>query len=107
MIRLEQGAGRAIRVFLAEKGLERPVRIELQSSGCCDSLLGLRVDDIREADLIQEADGLTFVMSQETSRLAGEVTISRVDDAGREGFVVTSSNPVSEWAGFGVCQIII
>ena len=106
MVKLEQGAGRAMRIFLEEKGLHQPVRIELQSSGCCDSLLGLRLDAVREADLVQEADGLTLVMSRETGRLAGEVTISYVDEAGRKGFVVTSSNPVSEWAGFGVCQIM-
>jgi Fe-S cluster assembly iron-binding protein IscA len=106
MIMLEQGAVRAIRQFFAEKGPLRPVRLELQSSGCCDSLLGLRVDAAREDDLVQEAEGLTLVMSPEISRLAGEVTISHVDDGGRRGFVITSSNPVSEWAGFGVCQIM-
>jgi len=106
MIRLEQGAGRAIVEFLTERGLTQPVRIELQSSGCCDSILGLRVDAIREADLIQEAEGLTFVMNQETSRLVGEVTITHMDDGVRKGFVITSSNPVSEWAGFGVCHIM-
>jgi Fe-S cluster assembly iron-binding protein IscA len=106
MIKLEPGAVREIREFFAEKGPLLPVRVELQSSGCCDSLLGLRVDAVRENDLVQEAEGLTLVMSPETSRLAGEVTISHVDDGGRKGFIITSSNSVSEWAGFGVCQIM-
>ena len=106
MITLEPGAVRAVVEFFAGKGPLQPVRIELQSSGCCDSVLGLKIDEVRESDLVQEAGGLTFVISPETSRLAGEVTIAYVDDGGRQGFVITSSNPVSEWAGFGVCQIM-
>ena len=105
MIRLEPGAGQAIRSFLAEKGLGRPVRVDLQSSGCCDASLGLSVDTPGESDLIEELDGLTFVMSPETYQLVGEVTISYVNDAGREGFVITSSKPLNEWSGFGVCKI--
>jgi Fe-S cluster assembly iron-binding protein IscA len=105
MITLGPGAGEAIKSFLAEKRSEGPLRIELQSSGCCDPTLGLGLDDVRESDLVQKTDGLTFVMSPETGQLAGEVTISYVDEAGRKGFVITSSNPVSEWGGFGVCDI--
>ncbi len=105
MVKLKAGAGQAIRSFLAEKGLKRPIRIDLQSSGCCDASLGLSVDTVRESDLIQELDGLTFVVSPETHQLVGEVTISYVEDIGRRGFVLTSTKPVSEWDGFGVSSI--
>ena len=107
MVKLEAGAGRAIRSFFAEKGIQGPLRIHLQSSGCCDSSLGLSVDRIRESDLIQEVDGLTFMISPETYRLAGEVAISYRDEIGEEGFILTSEKPVSEWEGFGVSAIRI
>jgi Fe-S cluster assembly iron-binding protein IscA len=107
MVQLAPGAGQAIKSFLAEQGCSGPIRIELCSTGCCDASLGLSVDRMRESDLIQEVDGLQFVMSPETYGLAGEVTISFVDEKGKKGFVLTSSKPVSEWDGFGVCSIRI
>ena len=107
MVKLEARAGQAIRSFLAEKGFQRPLRIHLQSRGCCDPSLCLSVDTIREFDLIQEVDGLVFVISPETHELVGEVKISYTDEIGRTGFVLTSSQPVSEWEGFGVSSIII
>jgi Fe-S cluster assembly iron-binding protein IscA len=105
MIKLEPGAGQAIRSFLTENGLNKPLRIEFQSSGCCDATLGLNVDNIHEHDQIYELDGLTFVISSETEQQIGDVTISYVDDTARKGFVITSTIPISEWAGFGVCKI--
>jgi Fe-S cluster assembly iron-binding protein IscA len=107
MVKLEATARQAIRAFLSEKGFQRPLRIDLQSSGCCDPSLCLSVDDIRESDLIQEVDGLTFVIGPETHELVGEVTISFSDDTGRKGFVLTSRKPVSEWDGFAVSVIRI
>jgi Fe-S cluster assembly iron-binding protein IscA len=63
------------------------------------------VDIVRESDLIQETDGVVFVISPEIYRLAGEVTISYVDESQRQGFVLTSSKPVTEWDGFSVSSI--
>lgn len=107
MITLEPGAGQAIKSFLAEQGCRGPIRIDLNSTGCCDVSLGLSVDTVRAADLVQEVDGLQFVMSPETYQLVGEVTISFVDEREKRGFVLFSSKPVSEWDGFGVCSIRI
>jgi Fe-S cluster assembly iron-binding protein IscA len=105
MIQLEPGAGRAIKTFLAEQGCQGPIRIDLNSTGCCDVSLGLSVDQMRASDLIEEVDGLQFVMSPETYQLVGEVTISFVDEKAKRGFVLSSRKPVSEWDGFGVCTI--
>jgi len=107
LVTLEPGASQAVRSALAEKGVRGPIRIELKSSGCCDASLGLRVDAVRESDLVEEVDALTFVISPETHQLAGEVRISYRDDAGSEGFVLTSSKPVSEWDGFAACSIMM
>jgi len=105
MVTLDANASHAVKSALAEKGVQAPIRIELISSGCCDASLGLSVDTVHESDLVEEVDGLTFVISPETHRLVGEVSISYADDAGREGFVLTSSKPVSEWDGFATCSI--
>jgi iron-sulfur cluster assembly protein len=107
MVNLEKRAIQAIKAFFAEKGLHGPLRIHLQSTGCCDPSLCLSVDHIQESDLIQEVDGLTFIISSETREVVGEVTISYMDEIGRQGFVITSSKPVSEWEGFGVSTIRI
>lgn len=105
MVTLEPGAVQAIRAFLDEKGLERPLRIHLQSSGCCDPSLALSLGDIGPTDIVQEEGGLTFVISPEIVDLVGQVTIAYVDESGRRGFVLTSSKPVSEWDGFGISTI--
>jgi hypothetical protein len=63
------------------------------------------VDTIRESDLVQEVDGLTFVVDPETHELAGEVRISLADDGERTAFVLTSSNPISEWEGLVTCSL--
>lgn len=105
MVQLEPGTGQAMKAFLAEKKYQGPIRIDLHSTGCCDVSLGLSADAIRADDLVQEVDGLQFAMSPETYQLVGEVTISH--DSRRKGFVLSSSKPVSEWEGFGVCTIEI
>ena len=107
MIKLEQGVSRIISLFINEKNIRRPLRIDLNFSGCCDASLCLCADDVREKDLILEVEGLNFVMSSEIHELAGEVTISYMDEAGRKGFVIKSNKPVGEWEGFGVCDIKI
>ena len=105
LVTLEPGAGQAVKSALAEKGAQGPVRLELQFTGCCDPSLGLSVDTIRESDLVQEIDGLTFVMSPETHEVVGKVTISHKQEARRIVFVVTSSKPLSEWDGLLTCGI--
>jgi Fe-S cluster assembly iron-binding protein IscA len=107
MVKLEASASLAIRSFLAEKGIQGPLRIDLRSSGCCDSSLSLSVNHIRESDLIQEVAGLTLIMSPEIYQLVGEVTISYTDEIGRKGFLLTSEKPISEWDGFAVSIIRI
>jgi Fe-S cluster assembly iron-binding protein IscA len=67
--------------------------------------LGLSVNNIRESDLTQEVDGLTFVISSEVHQLVGNVTISYIDEIGRKGFILTSDKPLSEWDGLGVCAV--
>ena len=105
LVELNPAASQAIKSLLSERGVQKPIRIELISAGCCDPSLGLRVDTIHESDLVEEVDGLTFVISPETHELVGEVRISCNDDAEREGFVLTSSKPVSEWDGLLTCSI--
>ena len=85
LVTLDPNAGQAVKSALAEKGVQGPIRIELGSSGCCDASLGLSVDAAHESDLVEEVDGLTFVISLETHELVGEVRISCTDEEGRKG----------------------
>ena len=101
LVTLEPGVAEAIKLSLAEAGAHGPLRIAITSSGCCDPSFGLAVDRIRESDLVEELDGVTFVISRETHDLVGEVTISHRED----GFFLTSSKPLSEWDGFAPCKI--
>lgn len=105
LVTLDTNASHAVKSVLSERGMQGPVRIEIQFTGCCDPSLGLIVDAVRESDLVEEVDGLTFVISPETHQLVGEVRISYMDDAGRKGFVLTSNKPISEWDGFATCSI--
>jgi len=105
LVTLAPGAGQAVKSLLSERGIQGPVRVEVQFTGCCDPSLGLSVDTVRESDLVEEVDGLTFVISPETHQLVGEVRISYVDEAGRKGFALTSSKPISEWDGFATHSI--
>jgi Fe-S cluster assembly iron-binding protein IscA len=105
MVKLKSGAGPAISSFLNESGVQGRIRIDLESSGCCEPTLTLSLDHLREDDLVADIEGLVFLMNQDVYRLVGDVTISYVDDHGRKGFVVTSRKPVSEWGGFCLCNI--
>jgi Fe-S cluster assembly iron-binding protein IscA len=105
MIKVTAEAIAAIKSFLIKKDNPQTIRIDLHSTGCCDSSLGLTLDEIRENVLIQEIEGLKFVINPEIYELVGEVTISYVDEKGKKGFVISSSKPLNEWDGFGVCEI--
>lgn len=104
-IKVTPEAARSLKAFQKEKGVFGPIRVDLQSTGCCDPSLGLFLDRQRPADLIEESDGLQFVINPETRKTVGEVTITFVDEKNKKGFVITSSRPLSEWEGFGVCDI--
>lgn len=105
MIILKPTAAKAIRSFLMANGMQKSLRVELQSSGCCDPTLGLLVDTIEPSDIVYQVDGLTFAIHPETEQQFGDFHIAYVEETGKTGFVITSTRPVSEWAGFGVCNI--
>ncbi len=105
IIDLTPAAVHSIKAFLKQEGLEDPVRIDLQSTGCCDPSLGLSIDHVHESDIVHETEGIQFIISPETFKAVGRVKINFVDESERQGFVLTSSKPLSEWEGFGVCCI--
>jgi Fe-S cluster assembly iron-binding protein IscA len=105
MIKVTAEAIAAIKSFLIKKDNLQTICIDIHSTGCCDSSLGLSLCEIREDDLIQEIEGLTFVISREVYELVGEVTISYIDEKGKKGYVIRSSKPLNEWDGFGTCEI--
>jgi len=94
-----------IKQALQEKGLPLSVRIEIQSTGCCDSSLCLAAQRPEENDLIEDVDGLTLAIGPTIHEMVGNISISYVKEPGRDGFVIKSERPLNEWAGFGVSTI--
>ena len=86
-------------------GIDPQEPAERQVRAVTAASLGLIVDTVRESDLVQEVDGLTFVVDPETHGLAGEVRVSLADDEERTAFILTSSKPVSEWDGLITCNL--
>jgi Fe-S cluster assembly iron-binding protein IscA len=105
MIRATPEAIEAIRLFLEKNGLQKPVRVHLRSTGCCDASLGLMVDDAHDDDWTEDIQGVVFLIGRDLERLTGDIGIDYLAEPHRTGFVLTSENPVSEWNGFGVCEI--
>ena len=104
-IKLSADAIQSIKTFFNEKGGTHFLRIDIQSTGCCDPSLGLFLDQPRPGDLVEESQGLHFVISPEVYQTVGEVTVGRVESKSKQGYILTSSKPLSEWEGFGVCEI--
>jgi Fe-S cluster assembly iron-binding protein IscA len=105
MITVTPKAIDVIQSFLAEKGVSKPIRVHLRSTGCCDASLGLMADSPRAEDLTYDIQGITFVISTELGQLTGDITIDYVAEKERTGFVLTSARSISEWDGFGTCTI--
>lgn len=107
VIKLDPNACTAIKETLSEKGLPFCVRIEIQSTGCCDASLGMTPDTAEASDLIKEFEGLTILMRPALYALVGDISISCVDDSRSNEFILVSEKPLNEWAGFGRCVIRI
>jgi Fe-S cluster assembly iron-binding protein IscA len=107
MIKLEPGVSQAILSFIKGDNQRRPIRIDLNFTGCCDATLCLALDALRENDLISEKEGLTFVIGPEVYDLAGDITVSYLEEESRKGFVIKSKKPLGEWEGFGLTDIKI
>ena len=107
LINVSPEAIRAIKTDLDAKGATGPVRIDLHSTGCCDASLGLCLGSVQADDFQEEIDGLTFVISAEMHQAVGEVSIGRVNEADKRGYMLTSSIPLNEWQGFAVCDLQI
>ncbi|MGV8058114.1 MAG: hypothetical protein AB2L12_08850 [Smithellaceae bacterium] len=105
LVNLAAGVPEAIRLVITGNDSNRPIRIDLHSTGCCDASLGLFLDEVCENDLIQQTDGLTFVVRPVIHEMAGEVTISCAGAKDKLGFVLESAKPLNDWDGFGVCHI--
>lgn len=104
---LGPGTAKVIKSLLNEKGLHASIRIDTGFTGCCDASLTLAADSMREGDLVEDIDGITFLVNSDVYKLSGNIHISYVEEPGKKGFSVTSEHPISEWQGFGVCEIKI
>ena len=107
LVILGPGTAGAIKTWMSGNNARGPVRIEIRSTGCCDASLGMRIDSGRESEPAVTIEGITFIVDREIQNLAGQISIARCDEPHRKGFIITSSIPINEWAGFGTCEITI
>jgi len=107
IVTLGPGTAGAVKTWMSGNNAQGAVRIEIRSTGCCDASLGMRIDSAREPDLVEIVEEITFVVDREIHDLVGQITISRCDEPNRAGFIITSSIPLNEWAGFGTCDIVV
>ena len=106
IVTLGPGTAGAIKTWMSGNNAHGAVRIEIRSTGCCDASLGMRIDSARESDLVVIIEGITFIVDREIHDLVGQISIARSDEPNRTGFIITSSIPLNEWAGFGTCDIV-
>jgi Fe-S cluster assembly iron-binding protein IscA len=107
VVTLGPGTAQAIKTWISGNNAQGAVRIEIRSTGCCDASLGMRIDSAPESDLMVIVEGITFVVDREIHDLVGQIAISCCEEPHRAGFIITSSIPLNEWAGFGTCDITV
>ena len=106
-ITIDSQAVEQIKAYLQANGVKGPIRIDLQSTGCCDPSLGLSVDREGAEDMKCEHSGVKFLIGPSVHQTVGDVKIEYSNDSVSPGFILTSAKPLSEWEGFGVCNIKI
>ncbi|MGD0170244.1 MAG: hypothetical protein ABSE54_11035 [Smithella sp.] len=107
IVTLGPGTAGAIKTWMSGNNAQGAVRIEIRSTGCCDASLGMRIDSAGESDLVVIIEGITFVVDRKIHDLVGQISIARSDEPNRSGFIITSSIPLNEWAGFGTSEITV
>ncbi len=100
MMEVTPAASEALKAVMAEKNLEPPIRIFLQS-GCSGSQLALGIDQARDGDEQFDVDGVSYVVDKKLSDLVGDMKLDYLTDDGQQGFMLSSSNPLPQSSGGG------
>jgi Fe-S cluster assembly iron-binding protein IscA len=100
MVEVTPEASQALKTVMAEKNLEPPIRIFLQS-GCGGAQLALGVDQARDGDERFAVDGLDFVIQKELSDTVGDMKLDFLTDPDQQGFMLSSSKPLPQPQGGG------
>ena len=100
MIEMTPEASQALKTVMAEKNLEPPIRIFMQS-GCGGAQLALGVDQAREGDEQYAVDGVDFVVQKELSETVGDMKLDFINEETQQGFMLSSSKPLPQPASCG------
>ncbi|MBU1276729.1 MAG: IscA/HesB family protein [Proteobacteria bacterium] len=100
MMEVTPAASEALKAVMAEKNLEPPIRIFLQS-GCSGSQLALGVDEARDGDDQFDVDGVSYVVDKNLSDLVGDMKLDYLTDEQQQGFLLSSSKPLPQPEGGG------
>ena len=101
MMEVTPAASEALKAVIAEKNLEPPIRIFLQS-GCSGSQLAMGVDQARDGDDQFDVDGVSYVIDGKLCELVGDMKLDYLTDDQQQGFMLSSSKPLPQPEG-GSC----
>lgn len=105
MMEVTPAASEALKAVMAEKNLDPPIRIFLQS-GCSGSQLAMGVDQARDGDDQFDVDGVSYVIESKLAKLVGDMKLDYLSDDSQQGFMLTSAKPLPqpEGGGCGSCS---
>ncbi|BEQ16858.1 IscA/HesB family protein [Desulfoferula mesophila] len=95
MMEVTPAASEALKAVMAEKNLEPPIRIFLQS-GCSGSQLAMGVDQARDGDDTYDVDGISYVIEAKLAEVVGDMKLDYLTDAEQQGFMLSSSKPLPQ-----------
>lgn len=104
MITLTENAKQAINQQVGNTK-QTHLRIRLQSSGCCDPVLALLIDEPASGDHQIVLDGISLLVDEHTADTCGRINIDYSEKSWAQGFIITSEKPLSEWQGMAACRI--
>lgn len=81
------------------------IRIDAKSSGCSGSSYSLAVEEkINDLDLVEEIEGLKFIVSKQSAMLLDEVVLDWYESEDKEGFRFVNNFKQSKCCKSGSCS---
>ena len=106
MVKVAPDTVEAIKAWSASNDIRGALRLQVQTSGCCEPILAASFDEIREDDLVEDIDGLQIAIDPSTYRITGEICIELAEEESSPPLLKLSPNlPLSEWSGFLITPI--
>lgn len=83
----------------ALQGYKGVIRLQVRTSGCCEPALIAFWDKQHPGDLYMRLGELLFVVDPESHGITGLITVDIHESGDPPTLLLTTANPLSEWAG--------